>query len=853
MRNQPAPVWAKVVSQLCSTLLLCMLLAGCEQQLEESPQPNDWFINQRAYPQGEIDLQVHLTGMAQASYLRSQQSLSQQTWQQAGPTNIGGRITDIEMDPTNTDVLFAGTATGGVWKSIDSGVSWNPIFDDQISLSIGDLAISASNPQIIYVGTGEVNGGGGSITYGGTGVYKSSNGGTSWTNVGLEETRFIGRVVIDPQNSDRVFVAAMGKLFSTNPERGLFRSLDGGTSWTNVLSISDSTGCVDVVIHPTQPDTVYAVAWQRTRTPEQRTYGGDECGIYRSVDGGDTWQEITHGLPTGPNVGRIGIAISQSSPQTLYSIYADRVGFFAGIYRTDDNGDSWMRTQDGNLNSMYSSFGWWFGNIRVDPNDPDIAFALGLNVYRTIDGGQSWIFRSGNMHVDQHGMAIHPQNSSFIVAGNDGGIYRSANGSDSWIKVNDLPITQFYTSEIDNQAPTRLYGGTQDNGTIRTFNGTPNTWSRIYGGDGFFVRVDPSNNTYVYAESQYGGLGRSTNGGSSFLSGRNGIPSGSNRNNWSSPLVLDPQYPEVLYFGTQRVYRSSNRAASWTPVSEDLSNGSSSGNLVFGTLTALEVSPVDSSVIWAGTDDGNVWIKRSGADWTLVSQNLPQRWITRVTAGRNNPGIAYATLSGYRVDEYLPHIFRTEDYGQNWIDISGNLPEVPLNDVLIDPQNDSTLYVASDAGVYSSTNLGLSWQAFGDGIPLVPVTDLTLHDETLTLVAATFGRSMFKIQLDRNTGIDGTDTEAASTFTLEQNYPNPFNPSTTIAYSLSEPSEHQIEIFNISGQKIRTLFHGMKSAGSHHEQWDGRNSVGSLAPSGIYIYRIRSKTFIAAKQMTLLK
>ncbi|MEL6823767.1 MAG: FlgD immunoglobulin-like domain containing protein, partial [Calditrichota bacterium] len=473
---------------------------------------------------------------------------------------------------------------------------------------------------------------------------------------------------------------------------------------------------------------------------------------------------------------------------------------------------------------------------------PDIAFAMGLDVFRTNNGGQSWAYRSGSMHVDQHGLAIHPLNSSFVVAGNDGGIYRSSNGGQTWSKINDLPITQFYTSEVDNQLPQRLYGGTQDNGTIRTLSGSASGWNIIYGGDGFFVRVDPSDNTYVYAESQYGGLGRSTNGGNSFIPARSGIAS-SDRKNWSSPLVLDPQHPEVLYFGTQRVYRSSNRAANWTAISGDLSNGPSGGNLVFGTLTALEVSPVDSSVVWAGTDDGNVWVKNSSQSWTLVSQNLPQRWITRITSGRSNPGVAYVTISGYRVDEYLPHIFRTEDYGQNWTDISGNLPEIPLNDVLIHPGIDSTLYAASDAGVYRTLNLGLSWEAFDEGIPLVPVTDLTMHEESATLIAATFGRSMYRRQLERPTGIRPASNTVAD-FSLEQNYPNPFNPSTTIAYQLSEDAEIRLEIFSISGQKIRTLFKGKQAAGYFQQVWDGRTDSGTSAASGVYIYRLRSNSFI---------
>jgi photosystem II stability/assembly factor-like uncharacterized protein len=705
-----------------------------------------------------------------------------------GPTNIGGRISDIEMSPTNFDTIYAGIASGGVFKSVDAGLNWFPIFDDTYTMSIGDLVVDPANPNIIYVGTGEVNGGGGSVTYGGNGVYKSTDAGTTWNHLGLEATEYISRIIVDPSNPQTVFLGAMGKLFGKNPDRGLYRSTDGGTTWQNKLFISDSTGCIDVAINPLNPGIVYAAMWERIRRPDRRSYGGPTCGIYRSTDGGENWIELTNGLPNNsPSVGRIGISVSASSPNIIYAIYADNIGYFAGVYKSTNSGDSWVRTTDGALSSLFSSYGWWFGNIRVDPSNPNNVFVMGLDVYKTSNGGSSWSYSSGSMHVDQHGMYIHPSNPGFIVAGNDGGVYKSSNSGSSWTKVSIMPITQFYTCEVDYQFPNRSYGGTQDNGTIRTMTGNLDDWQEIYGGDGFRVLVDPSNNNFIYAEYQYGGFARSTNGGYSFSSARNGISS-SDRFNWSTPYIIDPSNPTKLYFGTQRVYRSTNRAAQWSAISPDLTNGPPGGNLVYGTITTIASAPSDSNVIYIGTDDGNVWVTlNGGTNWTKISDVLPVRWITKVAVDHYDAMTAYVTLSGYRYDEYLPHVFRTTNAGVDWQDISSNLPDAPVNVIIVDPDTTSKLYIGSDVGVFISSNLGGSWEYLGNNLPNAPITDLVLHNPTRTLIAATYGRSMYYINLTPVTDIE-KDNDGLKDFVLFQNYPNPFNPSTKIEFRIASAS-----------------------------------------------------------------
>ncbi len=844
-------LWAMIGFSALAVIAILVWMQPEEMKSFKS-QPNDWFFSQRAFPYGEINEKVYFDGLQRTKAMKAERNRKLDTWELAGPSNIGGRITDVELSPTNTDTIYAGAASGGLWRSADAGQSWTAIFDEPLSQSIGDLVLDPSDSKTIYVGTGEANGGGGSQTYLGYGVYKSTDSGDTWEHLGLEETCYIGRVAVDPQDSQRIFVAAMGKLYNTSSQRGLYRTTDGGNNWEQVLFLSDSTGCIDVVIHPDNPDTLYAAMWERIRYPNGRAYGGVTSGLYRSYDGGDTWQELTDNLPNNaPDVGRIGISISQSNPNILYTIYADVPGFFDGIYKTTDNGDTWTRTNDGSLSNIYSSFGWWFGNIRVDPANPDIAYAMGLEIYKTTNGGDSWFYSSGGIHVDQHGLYIHPTNSDYVVAGNDGGIYVSENGGSSYTKSPNLPITQFYTSEIDYQFPERLYGGTQDNGTNRTLTGGLNDWQFIWGGDGFYVLVDPTDNNFVYAESQWGNLVRSTNGGNSFVSALNGVDF-SDRSNWNSPLVMDPNNPAVLYFGTDKVYRTENRATSWTAISEDLSNGPGNGNLPFGTVTTIAVARTNDQVIYAGTDDSNVWVTlNGGSDWTQISADLPERWVTRLAVDPHDEMTAYVTLSGYRYDEYLPHIFRTNNAGASWEDISGNLPELPLNDVIIDTVN-ANLYVASDAGVFYTADAGINWQLLGADFPLVPVTDLTLHQPTRKLVAATYGRSMYSYNLDDATGIDDRARTPVD-FRLFQNYPNPFNPATTIEYSLASATNVKLTIVNTLGQTVKTLVNERQSAGHRLVRWEGRNDSGNQVASGVYLYILEVEGRIETRKMMLLK
>ena len=684
--------------------------------------------------------------------------------------------------------------------------------------------MTIATDRTIYVGTGEANAGGGSLAYDGVGVYKSTDEGNNWEWKGLADVGSIGKIVVNPTDANEVYVAAMGHLFENNTDRGVYRSQDGGNNWEQVLFVSDSTGAIDLAIDPSNPNVLYAAMWERTRRPNKRQYGGATSGIYKSIDGGDTWNELTNDLPSLPaDKGRIGLAIASSDSNILMAIYAERDGALQGIYKSTNAGANWNQVDD--IGSV--PFMWWFGKIFIDPQTPEIVFAPGLNLFRSRNGGLSFANVSGDMHVDQHAVFIHPLNSSFVVAGNDGGVYISTSGGSGWRKKNTLPITQFYTCEIDYLNPTNLYGGTQDNGTNRTLSGSLDDWQRIFGGDGFRVLVDPTNNQLLYAESQRGVFGRSIDGGLSFIFGTNGI-NNTDRNNWNTPVAMDFNNPSTLYFGTQRIYKSTNRAANWTAISPDLSNGNQSINLTFGTVTSIDVSTLDGNIVYAGTDDGNVWnTLDGGASWTKRSANLPNRWVTDVVTDPINSAVAYVVYSGYRFGENIGHIYKTVDNGNSWTDISGNLPDIPLNALIINPANTDQLFVASDIGVFETVDSGIDWTLFSNELPNVPVTDLDFHVPTNKLVAATYGRGMYQYEVLETTPI----LESPIADLQLKVFPNPVRDVLNITFELEKRMILRAYLTDVSGKWVKEIGDDILNEGTH--QW--RIDIGNLVTGQYFL------------------
>jgi hypothetical protein len=725
-----------------------------DEESGEAPGPagaDHWFVAQRTYPFRTLDIgRLHRSALARAATISAKPRLrTADAWQSLGPANIGGRVTDLAADPTRTDTVYAAAATGGVWKSTDAGRTFVSAWDPTLTPSIGALAITDSG--VLYAGTGEGNPGGGSVTFPGNGVYRSTDGGTSWTHLGLAGTDRIGRLAIDPTNSNRIFAAATGSLFVPGGPRGLYRTTDGGASWQQVLpGVNGTTGAVDVAIDPANPNRVYAAMWDHQRRPVGRRYGGVGSGLYRSTDGGTTWTRLAGGLPAASaNLGRMGIAVARNDPSRVYAIAADTDGAFLGFWTSTNSGNSWTRiTNTSFLSDSQSSYGWWFGRIWVDPAASQHIWVAGVSMLESTNAGSTWR-RSFAFHADQHAMAWDPRSSGRVYLGNDGGVYRSQNGGSltgTWTHTSSLAINQFYSVAVSPADTSRVTGGAQDNGALRSW-GNP-SWNPIGGGDGTTTLIDPTNRDKVYACSQYGACSRSTDGGNTSTGFGATV---SERRNWTTPVVFDPSHPAIMYYGGNRLNRSTNSAASWTAISPDLTRQiPATGGATFSTITTVAVARSDGRVIYAGTDDGRVWVTRNtGGTWTEITAGLPTRWITRLAVDPGDANIAYVSVSGYTNGDPAAHVFRTTTGGTAWQDISGDLPDAPVNDLVLDPRDAGTVFVASDVGVFSATATGGSWSRVGDGLPAVPVADLeaTPAGTATVLTAATFGLGMYRTTL----------------------------------------------------------------------------------------------------------
>lgn len=804
---------------------------------EPKMEPNDWLAKQKLYPNPSFSYSHYLFALQQAQSLHKAATNRGASWQLAGPTNIGGRITDIAVHPSAPEIIYIGAASGGILKSSNNGLDWQQVFNDAPVISIGALAIDPSNPDVLYAGTGEANAS--SYSFIGNGIYKSTDAGQSWDHIGLEQSAYFGRILVDYNDSDRVFAAACGTLFSPNEMRGIYRSTNGGNNWERVLYVSDSTAGVDIIQHPSNPDILYASMWERMRGLTYRRSHGTTSGIYKSIDGGNNWTLLTNGLPGGDQKGRIGLAIGQNNPEIVYA-FIDKLengSLIASVYKSTNGGQSWQQTNDGNIADMNSTFGWYFGQIRVDPQNDNRFYVLGVDLYRSDNGGSSYTqiggyFNIDEIYVDNHAMFLHPTNGT-ILHGNDGGLYRSNDMGNNWTKINNLPLTQFYAIDVDYLNPQRIYGGNQDNNTIRTWTGNHNDWERILGGDGMYCLVDYTNSNIIYAESQWGNLTRSDDGGNSFSY----IASWSgDRTNWSSPYVMHPTSPQTLYFGTYRVWKTTNKGNSWTPISGDLTHNLAQSG--FSTITTIAISKLNPNLLLTGSDDGRIHLSSSGGlFWDDISQGLPQRWITRVAFDPFNENTIYATVSGFRWDVSHPYVFRSNDLGQNWESISSNLPTLPVNVIVADPDRQGWLYVGTDVGVFYTENTGIEWSSLMDGLPSVPVTDLKIHQPTRTLIAGTYGNSAHRLSLDLITSIS-TKEKNSNYATLKPVYPNPVERSGSLqcSYYLTSAGKCELQIIDVKGNVVRKLYSGNQTSGEHQLTINLNDS--DVLSNGVFFLRL---------------
>jgi photosystem II stability/assembly factor-like uncharacterized protein len=686
-------------------------------------------------------------------------------WRCIGPANMGGRIDDIAAVESDPHIIYAGTASGGVWKTTNNGVTWNPIFDNQTTSSIGDIAISSSNPDIIWVGTGEPNNRQSSSW--GDGVYKSEDGGRTWKNMGLRDSNHIGRIVIHPTNPDVVYVAALGHLWGPNQERGLYKTVDGGKKWKNTKFIDENTGFVDVAMDPANPNTLYAAAYQRRRRGWGFNGGGPGSGLYKSTDGGDNWFRLTNGLPEG-NTGRIGIDIYHSDPKTVYAIIEHKQG---GVFRSDDKGFSWKKMSDTNPRPMY------YSQIRIDPNNDQKIWVLGTFMHISEDGGKK--FKRTiitEVHGDFHAMWINPKNSSHMILGSDGGIYFSYDKGKTWDFINSLPLGQFYEIGFDMRKPYHVYGGLQDNGmwggpsaTHYSQGITNNEWIMIGSGDGFYTQVDPEDYTTIYTESQLGYLQRYNllTEESKSIRPLPANPDEIYRFNWNSPLLLSPHNPKTLYFGGNKLFVSENQGDTWKEsidlttqqdrkklplmgILPDKNTLSKHDGIVFyGTITTITESALKKGFLYVGTDDGNLQSSQDGgATWKNVMSKVPGvpkgTYVSRLVASRFSEGLAYATFDNHRNNDYKPYVYMTSNYGESWKSISSNLPEGgSVNVIREHHKNPNLLFVGTERGAYFSIDRGKRWINFNNRFPTVPVDDIAIHPRENDLIFGTHGRSIW--------------------------------------------------------------------------------------------------------------
>ena len=756
-----------------------------------------------------------------------------------GPTVMSGRVTDLAVNPKNPSHFYVAYATGGLWETTNNGNSFNPIFDNQIVITIGDIEVDWEK-DIIYVGTGEKNSS--RSSYSGNGIYKSSNGGKNCEHLGIDDSHHIGRIVLHPDNSDIIWVASLGHLYSENSDRGVYKSIDAGKTWNKTLFVNNRTGAIDIVIDPSNPDILYSAMWEKDRKAWDFDGSGIGSGIYKSVDGGSSWLEVsggTSGFPDTRGTGRIGLDISISNPNIVYAIldnqdrkpkdedvsnegltkdsfreiseedflkisdkdldaflkqnrfprdynaikvkelvrngmispYAlveyledsnsmlfDTPVIGAEVYSSEDSGVTWKKVNEDELNRLYFSYGYYFGEIRVDPQDPAKLYVLGVPLLKSIDFGKTWeSIDFDNMHGDHQALWVNPNRSGHLIAGNDGGLNISYDDGENWLKYNSTSVGQFYDINVDMKTPYNVYGGFQDNGvwmgpsnyvaSLRWHSSGSYPWKSIYGGDGMQTEVDLRDNETVYTGSQFGNYSRvnTRTGERKRITPSHKLGERPYRWNWETPIYLSRHNQDILYMGSNKFHRSLDQGNNFETLSGDLTNGGIKGNVSYGTLTTIIESSIRYGLIYVGSDDGLIHVSKDGGfSWKNISGSLPEKmWVSGIYPSNFHQNRVYVSLNGYRWDNFDAMIYVSDDYGINWSKIGHNLPKEPVNVIIEDLENEKLVYVGTDHGVYASLDYGNKFFAFSSGLSNSPVHDLVIHPREKDLVVGTHGRSIY--------------------------------------------------------------------------------------------------------------
>ncbi|MCS7016717.1 MAG: hypothetical protein NZM42_11450 [Gemmatales bacterium] len=806
-----------------------------------------------------------------------------------GPTAMSGRVTDLAVVESKPSTFYVASASGGLWKTVNNGITFECVFAGRPHASIGAVAVAPSNADVVWVGTGEANARN-SVSWG-NGVFVSTDAGKTWRHCGLVETRHIGRIVVDPRDPMVAYVAAMGRFWGWNPERGLFKTTDGGKTWHHVLRLDDETGVIDVMLDPKNPDTVYAAACRIRRdafgggNPE--IMFGPKAGIYKSTDGGKTWKRLTRGLPE-VQLGRIGLTIYRRDPRILYAVIptektnirqvagqparANHDPTTGGIFVSRDGGESWTKVNDLCPRPFY------FGQIRVDPNNDQRLYVLGIPLYVSDDGGKT--FRSGapRVHVDHHALWINPKDSDHLILGNDGGVYLSYDRGAHWEFLLNLPIAQFYAVGVDLRKPYWIYGGLQDNGSWGVPSATADVrgilmhdWIRVGGGDGFYCQPDPTDPATLFVEMQYGRLQRVNLATGAVANISPQAPKGQQpyRFNWNTPLLLSPHNPRIVYYGGNFLFRSLNRGDTWEVISPELTATPR------GSLTTIAESPRRPGVLWTGSDDGRVCVSRDGGrTWTDVTAKIPglppAGHVTRIEASHFEVGTVFLSVDRHRQEDYRPYLYMTTDFGETWRPLHDKLPaEGPIHVVRQSPRNRHLLFVGTEFGLFVSLDEGQTWQPL-EKLPPVAVHDLVIHPRDPELIIATHGRGIYVLDihaleqctpevLARPSWLFRPQPVVAHTPRLFQGLngakhfvgANPPNGATLAFYINEHPrTDIVLEVTDLLGERLFTerLAPKPNLQGIHYYHWNLRRpgkptkpgvpALGPRVPPGDYVVRL---------------
>lgn len=870
-----------------------------------------------------------------------------------GPTVMSGRVTDIDADPRDPSRFYVTYASGGLWRTDNAGASFEPLFDDQRVMASGEVAVfwqGEPGEEIVWLGTGENNSS--RSSYAGAGVFVSRDAGVTWEHAGLAETQRTGRIILHPTDPNTVWVAAAGALYHDDEHRGVYKTSDGGKTWRRTLFVDDMTGAIDLVADPSDPATLYAAMWTRSRRAWNFVEAGSGSGVHKSTDGGETWTRISteaSGLPTGAEVGRIGLSVSAANPSTVYALVdnqarrpdepgdddemqgltrdallaMDSATFLAladstlenylrdnnfdgdidadearrrvrdeglpvrafvdyledanaqlfdtpvvgaEVYRSDDGGASWTRTHEDYLDNVYFSYGYYFGEIRVAPTDPDRVYIMGVPLLGSSDGGANFErIDAAHVHVDHQALWLHPTRPGLLISGNDGGLNLSYDDAETWTKLNTPAVGQCYTVQIDHAEPYNVYCGLQDNGTWvgphdyefspRWYAEGDYPYDRLMGGDGMQVEVDRRDSDIVYSGYQFGNYFRidRDSGKRSYIKPKHELGERPLRFNWQTPIHLSRHNQDILYFGSNKLHRSFDQGETWEAISGDLTLGGRAGDVPFGSLTTLDESTFRFGLIYAGSDDGLIHVTRDGGNtWAQITGGMPRGWwVSRVDASSHAEGRVYASLNGYRFDNFEAHVYRSDDYGQTWRRIGLDLPEEPVNVVLEDPHNADVVYVGTDHGLYASLDGGASFMPFAGGLPNVAVHDLKVQPEARHLLVGTHGRSVYRADIGPFEAMTPSlRAEPVHLFEAgdlrfserwgesSASWAEAFEPEVALTMYARDAGTATLTVEDEGGEALRTMEIAVEP-GLNYATYDVKDDAGEYLGAGTYTLRLR--------------